>query len=343
MMVAARPGPNNLITDVAGISVGCAADERLLSGVSVVLTDKPATAAVDVRGGAPGTRETEALDPSSLVGAADAVVLSGGSVFGLDAASGVTDWLSGRGRGYRLTATTRPCPIVPAAILFDLANGGDKDWGAVSPYRALAVEACETAGDDIMLGNSGAGFGAVAGAWKGGLGSASVVTGEGITIGALMAVNSFGSPVNPATGALWAAPFAQPGDLGDAAFAHAGGRVAPPDPRAGTKAPGEARPGTNTTVGVVACDARLNATQACRIAIMAQDGIARAIRPAHAPVDGDIIFALSTGRLDLPEMDARALGTIGTHAGDVVARAIARAVWEAAGIGGHQSYRTGPG
>ncbi len=335
-MADAKPGRRNLITDVEGLRVGLAHDEALLSGVTVVIADEPAVASLDIRGGAPGTRETALLDPTCLVERIDAIVLSGGSVFGLDAPSGVVDWLAAAGRGYRLTAQARPCPIVPAAILFDLDNGGDKDWGDTSPYRALGVEACQAAGRDFALGSAGAGFGALAGSAKGGLGSASLVLENGITVAALFAVNSFGSPVAPDTGRLWAAPFAFPGEL------NGGG-----DPRplpsvtghgifAGTK--GAGGPGANTTIGIVATDAVLTKAQARRVAIMAQDGLARALRPAHAPVDGDLVFVMATGKMALGEPAALALTGLGAHAADVVARAIGRAVHEARPIAGHTGF-----
>ena len=192
------PGPRNLITDVAGIAVGNAGDEALMSGVTVVLPDEAAVAAVDTRGGGPATRETDALDPACLVDAVHGLVLSGGSVFGLDAASGVTHWLDARGRGFRFGEQLHVSPVVPAACLFDFLNGGDKDWGDEPPYRALGLAACDAAAADFALGNAGAGLGAIAGRYKGGLGSASVVAG-GVTVGALMAVNAFGSPVVPGT------------------------------------------------------------------------------------------------------------------------------------------------
>jgi len=340
----ARPGPRNALTDVAGISVGSSADPAVRSGVTVVRAEPSATAAVDTRGGAPGTRETDALDPSCLVERADAIVLSGGSVFGLDAAGVVTDWLAARGQGFRL-GTAPPCPIVPAAIVFDLSNGGAKDWGETSPYRRLGREACDSLGPEVVLGNAGAGFGALAGAWKGGLGTASTLTEDGITAAALVVVNSFGSPVDPRTGMLWAEPFVYPGDIPEHAF-HGRWRRAPipPDPTTGTKASGPRtagvhEPGTNTTIGVVACDAALGAAEARRVAIMAQDGLARALRPAHSPVDGDTLFVLATGRRALPEPRPLALARLGTHAGDAAARAIVRAVWEAKSIGEHRAYR----
>ena len=209
-------GRRNLITDVQGLSVGNAADQGARSGVTVILPDDRVVAGVDVRGGAPGTRETDALRPETLVEAIDAIVLSGGSVYGLAAADAVTTWLGARGRGYGLAANAGipRAPVVPAAILFDLANGGDKDWGEAPPYRRLGGQAVAAAGRTFDLGCVGAGTGAVAGGLKGGLGSTSAVTADGLTVGALAAVNSFGSVVAPGGRAFWAAPFELDGEFG---------------------------------------------------------------------------------------------------------------------------------
>lgn len=345
----AKPGPRNLITDVAGIEVGNAQDARVRTGSTVVLPAERLVAAVDVRGGAPGTRETDALDPSCLLGGTvDGVVLSGGSVYGLDAASGVVAWLGARGRGYTLRASPTPAPIVPAAILFDLANGGDKEWGETPPYNNLGRAACVAAGADFPLGNAGAGFGARAGAFKGGLGSASIVTAEGFEVGALMAANSFGSVVVPGTDSFWAAPFELDGELGGQNWVKAAG-IAGLDPLGGSKAPaypGDAAPGgpdggrQNTTIGVVAVNAALTAGEVKRIATMAHNGLARAVRPAHTPVDGEVIFALATGRQRLPdEQRPLALARLGALAADCVARAVARGVYEADSLGEAVSYR----
>src|SRR5215831_11728003 len=182
-----RPGPRNLITDVAGLRVGQAEDHAIRTGVTVLLADASANAAVDIRGGAPGTRETDALDPVNVVGQVDAIVLSGGSVFGLEAASGAAAWLRANQRGYELAPGVPRVPIVPAAILFDLANGGNKEWGDEAPYRALGRKAVEAAALDFRLGNAGAGLGATAGTYKGGLGSASLALEDGVNVGALAA------------------------------------------------------------------------------------------------------------------------------------------------------------
>ena len=317
---------SNLITDVAGLRVGQATDARARTGVTVILPDERAVCAVDVRGGGPGTRETDALGADTLVEAVDAVVLSGGSVYGLAAADGVAAWLGARGRGYGLVTTpgVPRSPVVPAAILYDLANGGDKAWGQEPPYRALAIAAAESAGQRFDLGTVGAGAGAMAGALKGGVGSASASTSDGYTVGALAAVNSFGSVVAPGGRAFWAAPFEVDGEFGGAPF----GGV-----RAGAEdwglAKREAVAGANTTIACVAVDAVLTPAQTRRLAMMAQDGLARAIRPVHAPFDGDVVFVLATGRRPLAAPDAFTLTRLGAMAADCLARAVARGVYEA--------------
>ena len=331
-----RTGKRNLITDVEGISVGQAEDAAARTGVTVILTEQPVLAAVDVRGGAPGTCETETLDPSKLVGAVDAITLSGGSVYGLGTAAGLVTWLGARGRGFRLRADVPSAPIVPGAVIFDLANGGDKNWGENPPYRALALDAAERAGADFTLGNAGAGLGATAGIHKGGTGSASVVTEDGFTLGAIVIVNSVGSPVIPGTNVLWAFPFEQDGEFGGArpppGFEPVG-PVLPPDIK---QIP---RPGENTTIAVVATDADLSRTELKRLAIMAADGFARAIRPIHTPFDGDTVFALATGKRPLSEPRPFTLMQLGNAAADCLARAIARGVHEAATLGEHRNYK----
>ncbi len=316
----------NLITDVAGLRVGQAMDARVRSGVTVILPDDRAVCAVDVRGGGPGTRETDALSPETLVDAVDAVVLAGGSVYGLAAADGVTAWLGAQGRGYGMVTTTGAprSPIVPSAILYDLANGGDKAWGLEPPYRALGIAAAEAAGRTFDLGTAGAGAGAMAGSLKGGVGSTSAITADGFTVGALVAVNSFGSVVAPGGRAFWAAPYEVDGEFGGVPLGPA--RVRPEDWGLAKRDP---RPGANTTIACVATDAILSPAQARRLAVMAQDGLARAIRPVHAPYDGDVVFALSTGRRPLGEDAVFALTRLGAIAADCLARAVARGVYEA--------------
>ena len=323
-----RVGPRNAITDVPGIKVGNAEDLAARSGVTVVLPDQPVVATVDVRGGATGTREIERLDPADLLDQFHAVVLGGGSAFGLAAADGVMAWLAARGRGIPVAGAV--VPIVPAAILFDLTNGGDKAWGEEPPYRRLGLQAVGAAAEDFAQGNAGAGLGASSGRLKGGLGSASVVHETGVTVGALAAVNSFGSVLMPKTSTFWAWPFERDGELG--------GQAPPADfPRdldygfAGASA-------GNTTLVVVACDATLAKAEAHRVAVMAQDGMARAIRPVHTPLDGDTLFMLATAKrpIEDPWVEVPRLGMM---AADCVARAIARGVYQAESLGEMKSYR----
>ncbi|MDZ4370889.1 MAG: P1 family peptidase [Phenylobacterium sp.] len=319
----AGPGPRNRITDVPGLRVGQAEDARARTGVTVILPDDRAVCAVDVRGGAPGTRETDALAPENLVEAVDAVVLSGGSVYGLASADGVVAWLGARGRGYGLIPGVPKSPVVPGAILFDMANGGDKGWGETPPFRELGRAAVAAADLDFGLGTAGAGYGAMAGGLKGGTGSASVVTGDGYTVGAVVAVNCWGSVVAPGGRTFWATPYElgeEFGGLGPAGL-HAG-----PDDWGLAKRPADGR---NTTIACVATDAVLTPAQAKRFAIMAQDGFARAIRPVHAPFDGDVVFALSTGRRPLADPADYTVARLGALAADTLARAVARGVFEA--------------
>ncbi len=324
-----QPGPLNLITDVAGLRVGNAEDVAARTGVTVVLPENSMTASVDVRGGAPGTRETDALDPTCLVEQADAIVLSGGSAFGLDSASGVMTWLHGRGRGFAVGGAR--VPIVPCAILFDLLNGGEKDWGSTSPYRELALQACDNAAGEFPLGNIGAGLGASAADLKGGLGSASSVSTDGLQVGALVAANPFGSTVMPGSDAFWAWPLENGNEFG-------GARPGRLNLAQDFEFPSEPGVGANTTICVVATNASLSVAQLERLAIMAHDGIARAIRPAHTPFDGDTVFAVSTGAGE--HCTPARLAEAGMMAGDCLARAIARGVYEAETLGSTQSYRS---
>lgn len=329
-----RPGTRNLITDVAGLRVGHAEDHKIFTGTTVLCGDDALIAVADVRGGAPGSRETEMLNPVNLVGRADAIVLSGGSTHGLDAASGVMAALRAKGRGYRMTPDAPPAPCVPAAILFDLTNGGDKDWGDNSPYRELGRAAFDAAGDEFALGNVGAGLGARAGEYKGGLGSTSAVTDNGFSVGALAAVNSLGSPLIPGSDVFWAFPFEQNGEYGGRRLRRevTNDLDLPPD----LKKP---LAGANTTIAIVAIDADVSAIELKRIAIMASDGFARALRPVHTPFDGDIVFAVTTGRLALGELRQHELMRLGNIAGDCLSRAIARGVYEARSLGAMRSYR----
>jgi len=336
-----RPGPLNLITDVEGITVGNAHDEKVMSGVTVILPVREAVAAVDVRGGGPATRETDALDPTCLVESVHAIALSGGSVYGLDTGTGITHWLAERGRGFSFGAQPRPCPMVPQACLFDIMNGGDKNWGDVPPYRRLGMEACDAAGREFALGNAGAGYGALAGVYKGGLGSASALY-DGYTVGAVAAVNSFGSPVIPGTRRFWAQDYEIDGEFGGNGLPLA---PLPPESRSltlETKASyvsGADKPGANTTLTLVATDAHLTPAETKRLAIMAADGMARALRPIHTPFDGDIVFALSTGYREIEGPRPFVLCMLGALAADCLARAIVRGVYEAESLGPWRSYR----
>ncbi|MFN3641717.1 MAG: P1 family peptidase [Gemmobacter sp.] len=310
-----QPGPRNLITDVAGLRVGQAEDAAIRSGVTVLTADAPFVAAVSVMGGAPGTRETDLLAPDRTVQAVDALVMSGGSAFGLAAASGVADALRAAGRGF-LTAGGFRVPIVPAAILYDLNNGGAKDWGA-NPYPALGAAALAAARVDFALGTAGAGYGAGTLQWKGGLGSASAVVG-GFTVGALVAVNALGSVTEGEGPHFRAAPWEFGAEFGGL------GPDPHPDPAFAPR-PGK-RQAEATTIAIVATDAALTKAEAHRMATAAQDGIARAIAPSHTPHDGDLVFALSTGArpMEDPGVDTFLLG----HAAACcLARAIARAVF----------------
>lgn len=327
-----RPGTRNLITDVPGLRVGHAADERARTGVTVLVCAADWAAGVDVRGGGPGVRESEVLAPENLVGRAHAIALAGGSVFGLAAADGVTSALCSQGIGLHLRADSLPIPIVPCAVLHDLANGGDKGWGSAPPYRDLGVAAARAAGADFALGSAGAGRGAQAGLWKGGVGSASLDLDGGLVVGALVAVNSVGSVFMPDGKTYWAWAFELDGELGGATPPRAAMDLSDPlaDDSRLTEL-GRLEAGANTTLGVVACTADLSTAECKRIAMMAHDGIARAVRPAHTPFDGDTVFALASGASPLgrPPLRAAQITRIGSAAADCVSRAIARAVHQA--------------
>ena len=339
-----KPGPRNLITDVPGLTVGCVEDEAVRTGVTVLLCPDAWTAAVDVRGGGPAVRETDTLRPENSFSRAHAICLSGGSVFGLGAADGVAIALSARDVGVKLAAGSPAIPIVPAASLHDLGNGGDKAWGLSPPYRELGIKAVEVAGIDFPLGSVGAGRGAMAGVVKGGLGSASLDLGDGLIVGALVAANPVGSVYMPDGETFWAWPFEIDGEFGGrgpGALPPAGDPQ-PDDTKLG--AMGRLRPGANTTLAIVATTADLSTAEAKRVAIMAHDGMGRAIRPAHTTFDGDIVFALASGATSLGEGPARggprsprgraraaALSRLGSAAADCLARAIARAVFSARG------------
>jgi L-aminopeptidase/D-esterase-like protein len=312
----------NLITDVPGIKIGHATDTRLGSGATAIIFDTPAVASIDVRGGGPGTRETALLDPAQTVEGIDAITLSGGSAFGLDAASGVQAWLKEQGRGFAIRGAR--VPIVPAAVLFDLLSGGDKAWGRFSLYRELGYAAAAAASDDFALGSVGAGTGATTVNYKGGIGSASAQTAEGHIVGAVAAVNAVGSVLIDRGPHFWAAPFERDREFG--------GRGWPESFSASAlEMTVKGGPGENTTLAVVATDAILTKAQAKRLAVMAQSGFSRAIYPVHTPLDGDVLFAASTGRRPLSD-PLFGLTTLGTIAANVVARAIARGVFAATAL-----------
>ncbi|NKX43325.1 P1 family peptidase [Roseicyclus persicicus] len=308
-----RPGPRNLITDVAGLRVGNARDMGVKTGVTVLVGDRPFVAAVHVMGGAPGTRETDLLAPDKTVQEADALVLSGGSAFGLDAASGVADALRAQGRGFAVGDQT--VPIVPGAILFDLLNGGDKAW-LENPYKRLGREALAAASEDFGLGSEGAGTGAMIADLKGGLGSASATVG-GYTVGALVAVNALGRVTVGRGPRFWAAPYEMGGEFGGLGVETAFDPAEVPPVKGGDS--------RNTTIAIVATDAALTQAQATRMAIAAHDGMARAIWPSHTPMDGDLVFTAATGARALADPVGTPL-ILGHVAALCLSRAIARGV-----------------
>jgi L-aminopeptidase/D-esterase-like protein len=305
---------------IAGVRVGHATDLLLGSGVTVVLFDAPAVASVAVLGGAPGGRDIGLLEPDMTVERVDGFVLSGGSTFGLDAAGGAQAALREDGIGARIRGM--PIPLLPQAILFDLANGGDKDWGRFPPYRDMGYAAARAAASgEFALGSVGAGTGATTATVKGGLGSASAVTPLGHRVAAIVAVNAAGSPTIGDGPHFWAAPYEQGDEFGGLGWPPA---ITPEDLVMRTKTP----VGTATTIGAVVTDAALSKAQAKRLAIMAHDGLARAVLPAHAPMDGDIIFAAATGARPLGG-GVREMTALGHAATLAMARAIARGVYAA--------------
>ena len=314
------PPLSNLITDVAGLEVGNSQDPTLISGVTVVLFESPAVASCAVLGGAPAGRDTGCLEPDMVVGAVDAIVLSGGSAFGLDAATGVQAWLHERGHGFAIGDAR--VPVVPQAICFDLLNGGDKSWGRFPPYRELAYTACDAAtGGRFALGTVGGGYGASTVTYKGGLGSASSLTSGGIAVGALAVVNALGSAVIGQGPHFWAGGLEIDGEFGGHGLPE---RITADMRRLRWKGGGEHA----TTLAVVATDAALTKAQTKRLAIASHAGLARALRLSHALLDGDTVFAAATGtrQLDNPIHDQIEIAAV---AADCLARAIARGVYEA--------------
>lgn len=319
-----KPGSTNSILDVAGLKVGNASDDNLKSGTTVLLCDEPYPCSIAIQGGAPGTRETALLEPDKSVSGVDALVLSGGSAFGLDAASGVQAFLREKGRGFAVGPVR--VPIVPGAILFDLINGGDKQWGLHSPYRELGYTAAKQAGNRFETGTAGAGTGALVAGLKGGLGTASTVLDNGATIGALVAVNALGSPLLGSTGHFNAARFEQDVEFGGLGLPH----PMPSDAGAlNIKFRESANGLSNTTIAIVATNATLDKAQCKRLAISAHDGIGHAIWPAHTPMDGDLVFGLATGKSDIA-LDPADWIDMGAMAASTLARAISRAVYDAA-------------
>ena len=315
-----HPGPQNAITDIPSLKVGNAQDDRLKSGVTVLTADAPFTASVSVQGGAPGTRETDLLAPDKSVAQVDALVLAGGSAYGLDACSGVVAGLRDQGRGYRVGNAV--IPLVPGAIIFDLLSGGDKDW-TDTPYPALGRAALDAATTTTDIGTIGAGTGAMTAMMKGGLGTASLTLDNGITVGALVAANPMGSVTTPGERHFWAAPYEIDSEFGGLGPAPATGLGRTLDSRKQTAMLERA----NTTIAIVATDAYLDKAQCQRVAIAAHDGIARACVPAHSPGDGDLVFSVSTSTRPMTAQHDLAL--IGHAAALCLSRAIARGVFAA--------------
>ena len=313
------PKLRNLITDVPGVLVGHATDLQAGSGATAVVFEQPAVAAADMRGGGPGTRELDVLDPAATVERVDAFALSGGSAFGLETGAGIAAYLAEQGRGFKVR--TARVPIVPGAILFDLLNGGDKGWGRYPPYRELGYEATKAAAADFAMGSVGAGTGASTENLQGGVGSASAQTGGGALVGAIAAVNTAGRVTIGGSRHFWAAPFEQGNEFGGL-----GWPAKFPEDAHVPRLKGRIR--ENTTLAVVATDAALSKPQAKRLAVMASAGLARAIYPAFSPLDGDIVFAASTGERELGDI-VHDLAELGAIAANCLARAVARAVFEA--------------
>lgn len=333
----ARPGPFNSLGDVQGLSIGCAEDASALTGVTVIVPDERAVCAAEILGGGPGTRETDALASENLVDAIDAVVLAGGSVYGLGAADGVAAAMGAEGRGLALIDLpgVPRSPVIPAAILYDLANGGNKAWGDAPPYAALGKRAYAARSREVKLGNVGAGLGAKAGALKGGQGSASIIMADGFTVAALACVNAWGSTTMPGSRVFWAHPFEINGEFGGVkpdqnlaidAEDWGGAKFAP-------------TPLANTTIACIAVDADLTPSEAKRVAQMASAGLARAIRPVFAPFDGDVVFVLATAQKATPSPRPLAIARFGAAAADCLARAIARGVYAAETVGPHTAWR----
>jgi D-aminopeptidase len=310
----------NLITDVAGVLVGHADDAKVATGTTAIIFEEPAVASADIRGGGPGTRELDLLDPVATVDRIDGLALSGGSAFGLDAGAGVQAWLAEQGRGFAVG--TANIPIVPGAILFDLHSGGDKNWGRFPPYRDFGYLAAKNASKDFKLGTVGAGYGAKTHNLKGGIGSVSAVTPDGFTVGAIAAVNAAGRVTFGEEGHFFAAAFEQNHEFGGRGFPKQAGDVS-------TALKGDIR--QNTTIALVATDAVLTKAQAKRLAVMAGAGFAMAIHPVFTPLDGDAVFAAATCKKQLHD-PVHGLARLGAIAAQCLARAVARGVYEATSL-----------
>ncbi len=318
----------NLLTDVAGLRVGNAEDEASISGTTVLLCDEPAVAACDIMGAAPGTRDIALLEPENTVDKIDAIFLSGGSAFGLDAGGGVQAALRESGRGFEVLG--HRVPIVPGAIIFDLANGGDKNWGRVPPYWELAYRATLNVSLDFEMGSLGAGTGALVSGLKGGLGSASARLSSGKTVGAIVVANATGSPVINETGHFWAAAFEKDNEFGGLGWP---ARIPEGADAIELKKRDPANPVANTTLAVVATDAALSKAECKRLAVSAHDGFARALWPVHTAVDGDLAFSVATGHAGAVNSLAERI-ELCAIASAVTARAIARAIYEADALPG---------
>lgn len=331
------------ITDVGGIMVGHhhrLDDSGWATGSTVVLTPPGTVAAVEVRGGAPGTRETDLLDPANTVRYVDAILLTGGSAYGLAAADGVMRWLEEQRRGIVMDdgLGERVVPIVPGAVIYDLVVG---DWN-YRPTAEFGYLAAQSAGREVGVGSVGAGTGARAGVLKGGIGTSSTVLGSGVTVGALVVVNSVGDVIDPATGLPWTHFLTS--ELG---------LISPPPAQVAAFAALAAErdrfaEAFNSTIAVVATDAALAPAGCRRVAIMAADGLARAIRPSHSPLDGDAVFVVATGAVETPPSgklpaamseEAEVTGAVGAAAADCLALAVMRAVTSASAVAGIPTYR----
>ena len=315
----------NLLTDIAGVRVGHADDAALASGVTAIIFDSPAVASIDVRGGGPGIREEALLSLEGTVEAIDGIALSGGSALGLDSAGGLQAWLAEQGRGLRIRDAL--IPIVPGAICFDMLNGGNKAWGRFPPYRDLGYAAACAASTDFALGSVGAGLGATTATLKGGLGSASAQTEDGVKVAALAVVNAVGSVTVGDGPWFWAAPYETGNEFGGRGLPSS---FTPDMLKMRLKGGPDANAAENTTLVVVVTDAMLTKPQARRLAMIAQTGMARAIYPVHAPLDGDVVFAAATGKRPIDPLFG--LTELGMVAANTVARAIARGVHSAVAL-----------